>query len=61
MAGEDARKVTEVDAGRMSSTLKEFLLNSAGAAGEDDDDSFEDALLQVRASGPMGFFPNRAG
>ena len=42
---------------RMKPTLKEYLLSSAGAAGDDDDESFEAALRQARATGSMGFSP----
>ncbi|ANY85505.1 DNA invertase (plasmid) [Microvirga ossetica] len=33
-------------------TLKDFLIESAGAAGDDDDKFLEDAIQQVRAMGP---------
>jgi prevent-host-death family protein len=58
--GEEVVVVSRADYERMKPTLKEYLLRSAGAAGEDDDESFEAALRQVRATGAAGFAPRWA-
>jgi len=58
--GEEVVVLSRMDYERMKPTLKEYLLHSAGAAGDDDDESLEAALRQVRASGAMGFVARQA-
>jgi prevent-host-death family protein len=57
--GEEVVLLSRMDYERMKPTLKEYLLRSAGASGEDDDEALEAALRQVRATGAMGFVPRR--
>jgi prevent-host-death family protein len=57
--GEEVVVLSRTDYERMKPTLKEYLLHSAGVAGDDDDESFEAALRQVRATGAMGFAARR--
>jgi prevent-host-death family protein len=58
--GEEVVVLSRADYDRLKPTLKDYLLRSAGAAGDDDDESFEAALRQVRATGAMGFSPRWA-
>lgn len=58
--GEEVVVLSRADYERMKPTLKEYLLRSVGTAGEDDDESLEDALRQVRATGSKGFSPRQA-
>lgn len=59
-SGEEVVVLSRADYDRMKPTLKENLLRSAGAAGEDDDEAFEAALRQVRATGAVGMTPRWA-
>jgi prevent-host-death family protein len=59
-SGEEVVVLAREDYDRMKPTLKEYLLRSAGAAGDDDDEAFEAALRQVRATGAMGMTPRWA-
>jgi prevent-host-death family protein len=56
-SGQEVVVVSRADYDRMRPTIKEFLLRSAGAAGEDDDAALEAALRQLRATGAMGLAP----
>lgn len=58
--GEEVVVLSRADYDRIKPTLKDYLLRSAGAAGEDDDESLEGALRRARATGTMGFNPRRA-
>jgi prevent-host-death family protein len=59
-SGEEVVVVARADYDRMKPALKDYLLQSAGAAGEDDDASFEEALREVRATGSLGLSPRWA-
>ena len=59
-SGEEVVVLSRTDYDRMKPTLKDYLLRSAGAAGEDDDELLEGALRQVRATGGMGLAPRSA-
>jgi prevent-host-death family protein len=56
-SGAEVVMVSRADYDRMKPTLKDFLLQSAGAAGDDDDEAFTEALRQVRALGSPGLVP----
>ena len=58
--GEEVVVLSRADYERMKPTLKDYLLRSAGAAGDDDDESLDDALRLVRSTGSMGFSPRQA-
>ncbi len=58
-SGEEVVVLSRTDYERMKPTLKDFLLNSAGAAGEDDDETLRWALRQIRATGAVGLAPRR--
>jgi prevent-host-death family protein len=58
-SGEEVVVLSRTDYERIRPTLKDFLLNSAGAAGEDDDAALESALRQVRATGAVGLAPRK--
>jgi prevent-host-death family protein len=53
--GEEVVMVSRADYEQMKPTLKEYLLRSAGAAG--DDEALDAALRRVLATGAAGFFP----
>jgi prevent-host-death family protein len=58
--GEEVVVLARAEYERMRPTLKDYLLRSAGAAGEDDDASLEAALREVRSTGAAGFSPRGA-
>jgi prevent-host-death family protein len=55
--GEEVVVISRADYERLRPTLKSYLLQSAGLAGEDDDDLLEQAIAEVRASGSLGLIP----
>ncbi|WP_374370731.1 type II toxin-antitoxin system Phd/YefM family antitoxin [Dongia sp.] len=55
--GEEVVLLSRASFELMKPNLKDYLLRSAGAAGEDDDSSLEAALGQVRRSGGPGLLP----
>ena len=55
--GDEVVVVSRADYERIKPTLKEYLLQSAGAAGDDDDALLEAALRDVRGTGTAGFAP----
>jgi prevent-host-death family protein len=59
-SGGEVVVISKNDYDRIKPTLKDFLLRSAGAAGDDDDAAFQEALQRVRATGAAGFTPKWA-
>jgi hypothetical protein len=43
----------------MKPSLRDYLLRSAGTAGQDDDAGLAKALTKVRATGSLGLAPRR--
>ena len=56
-SGEEVVVISKADYERLRPTLKDFLLRSQGAAGDDDDEALENALRVLRSTGAMGFAP----